>query len=58
MEAVRGNTRFKKTSPVNLNIHERWRRALRDFGLCTAARRESFCEGEHTYQIVFDGQVV
>ena len=45
MEVVRGNTRFEKTHPVNLNIHERWRRALRDFGLCTPARRESSCEG-------------
>ena len=58
MKAVRGNTRFEKTSPVNHNIHELWRRALRDFGLCTPARRESSCEGEHTSQKISDGQVV
>ena len=67
---MRGNTRFEKTGfeitllkklgkmPVNLNIHERWRRGLRDFGLCSPARRESSCEGEHTSQRMFDGQVV
>ena len=58
IEAVRGNTRFTKRSPVNLNIYERWRRALHDFGLCTPARRESSCEGKHTCQRISDGQVV
>ena len=53
MGVVRGKTKCL----VNLNTEKRWGQALRDFGLCTPARRESPCEGEHAYRRKSDGQV-